>query len=192
MNEFVRCSSLLQGCRSQGAGVGGLGLVPDSYPYFNQGEDYTHHITEGFICTLSLLISLSITLRSSKFRNQFTIRSKYFDKLCCDERHILILSLLRFSEMTSELMTFNHLRRHSCSLALGTRTGYWKPTRRCTDETPLPLALPDFQTFLRPCTATELQHRMSGFHIHSFTQLEPTTITATQLEFYEVPLGTLS
>ena len=82
MNEFVRCSSLLQGCRSQGAGVGGLGLVPDSYPYFNQGEDYTHHITEGFICTLSLLISLSITLRSSKFRNQFTISSKYFDMVC--------------------------------------------------------------------------------------------------------------
>ena len=52
----------------------------------------------------------------------------------------------------------------------------------------LPLALPDFQTFLRSCT--ELQHRMSGFHIHSFTQLEPTI--ATQLEFYEVPLGTLS
>ena len=30
----------------------------------------------GFICTFSLLISLSITLRTSKFRNQFTISSK--------------------------------------------------------------------------------------------------------------------
>jgi hypothetical protein len=31
---------------------------------------------------------------------------------------------LRFSEMTSELITFNHLRCHSSSTALGTRTGY--------------------------------------------------------------------
>ena len=30
----------------------------------------------------SLLISLSITLRTSKFRNQFTISSKYFDMAC--------------------------------------------------------------------------------------------------------------
>ena len=39
--------------------------------------------------------------------------------------------------MTSELITFTHLRCHSSSTALGTRTGYWKPTRRGTDETPL-------------------------------------------------------
>ena len=37
--------------------------------------------------------------------------------------------------MTSELITFNYLRCHSSSTALGTRTGYWKPTRRGTDET---------------------------------------------------------
>ena len=36
----------------------------------------------GFICTFSILISLSITLRSSKFRNQFTISSKYFHMAC--------------------------------------------------------------------------------------------------------------
>ena len=36
----------------------------------------------GFICTFSLLISLSITLQTSKFRNQFTISSKYFDMAC--------------------------------------------------------------------------------------------------------------
>ena len=36
----------------------------------------------GFICTFSLLISLSITLRTSKFRNEFTISSKYFDMAC--------------------------------------------------------------------------------------------------------------
>ena len=39
--------------------------------------------------------------------------------------------------MTSELITFNHLRCHSSSTALRTRTGCWKPTRRGTDETPL-------------------------------------------------------
>ena len=38
--------------------------------------------------------------------------------------------------MTSELKTFNHLRCHSSSTALGTKTGYWKPTRRVTNETP--------------------------------------------------------
>ena len=38
--------------------------------------------------------------------------------------------------MTSELITFNHLRCHSSSTALGTRTGYWKRTRRVTDEMP--------------------------------------------------------
>ena len=36
----------------------------------------------GFICTFSLLVSLSITLQTSKFRNQFTISSKYFDMAC--------------------------------------------------------------------------------------------------------------
>ena len=36
----------------------------------------------GFICTFSLLISLSITLWTSKFRNQFTISSIYFDMAC--------------------------------------------------------------------------------------------------------------
>ena len=49
---------------------------------------------------------------------------------------ILVLSLLRFSKMTYELITFNHLRHHSSSTALGTRTSYWKPTRRGTDENP--------------------------------------------------------
>jgi hypothetical protein len=36
----------------------------------------------GFICTFSLLISLSITLQTRKFRNQFKISSKYFDMAC--------------------------------------------------------------------------------------------------------------
>ena len=52
-----------------------------------------------------------------------------------NERPILVQSLLRFSEMASELITFNliDLRCHSSSTRLGTRTGYW---RRGTDETP--------------------------------------------------------
>ena len=36
----------------------------------------------GFICTFSLSIALSITLQTSKFRNQFTISSNYFDMAC--------------------------------------------------------------------------------------------------------------
>ena len=54
-----------------------------------------------------------------------------------NERPILVLYLLRFSEMTYELIIFNHLRCHSSSPALGTRTGYRKPTWRGTGETPL-------------------------------------------------------
>ena len=38
--------------------------------------------------------------------------------------------------MTSELITFYHLRCRFSSTALGTRTGYLKPTWRGTDETP--------------------------------------------------------
>ena len=52
------------------------------------------------------------------------------------ERPILVLSLLMFSQMISELITFNHLRCQSSSTVLGTRTGYWKPTQKGTDETP--------------------------------------------------------
>ena len=58
-----------------------------------------------FICTFSLLIFLSITsLQTSKFRNQFTISSKYFDVVCYLklERPILFLSLLGYSEMLSQ------------------------------------------------------------------------------------------
>ena len=100
MNEFVRCSSLLQDCRSQGAGGRGGRRVAGSWfwlislPLFQPG---------GSLCP-------------SYYRLPFRI----------------------------------------------------------------------FRTSYGPV----LQHRMSGFHIHSFTQLEPTTVT--QLEFYEVPLGTLS
>ena len=91
----------------------------------------------GFIFTFSLLISLSIILQTSKFMNQFTISWKYFDMACrvLPKTRDLFLSLLRFSEMTSKLIIFNHLRCHSSSTALRTRSGYWKPTQRCTDET---------------------------------------------------------
>ena len=39
----------------------------------------TRRIMRGFICTFSLSISLSITLWTSEFRNQFTICSTYLD-----------------------------------------------------------------------------------------------------------------
>ena len=42
------------------------------------------------ICTFFLLISLSITLQTSKFRSQFTISSKYFDMKGV---HVLLVSL---------------------------------------------------------------------------------------------------
>ena len=37
---------------------------------------------------------------------------------------------------STELIKFNYLRCHSSSTALGTRTGYWKPTGRGTYDTP--------------------------------------------------------
>ena len=73
----------------------------------------------------------------SSVNNQFKIF--WYGVILKNERPILVLSLLRFSKMTSELITFNHLRCHSSSTALGTRTGYWKPTQRDTDETSLSL-----------------------------------------------------
>ena len=43
--------------------------------------------TKGaFICTFSLLISISIPLWTSKFWNRFTISSKYFDMACYIKR----------------------------------------------------------------------------------------------------------
>ena len=39
-------------------------------------------VQESFICTFSLLISLSVILRTGKFMNQFTISSKYLDMVC--------------------------------------------------------------------------------------------------------------
>ena len=65
--------------------------------------------------------------------------------------------LLRFIKMTSELITFNHLRCHSSSTALGTRTGYWKLTRRGTDEIRLSL----FAT--TPVVVARLHHSLSLF-----------------------------
>ena len=60
----------------------------------------------GFICTFSLSISLSITLQTSKFRNQYTISSKDLDmvRYLKQERHLLLVSLLSYSKMTSELI----------------------------------------------------------------------------------------
>ena len=103
----------------------------------NSSSQQTFILTEG-TWTFSLLFFLSITMQTSEFRNPFTISSEYFDMVCYCERPILVLSLLRFSQMTSELITFNHLRCHSSSTALGTRTSYWQPTQRGIDEPPTP------------------------------------------------------
>ena len=51
-------------------------------------------------------------------------------------RDLLWSYLFWGSAKTSEMITFNHLRCHSNSTALGTRTGYWTPTQRGTEETP--------------------------------------------------------
>ena len=106
---------------------------------------------EGFICTSPSW--LSVTSSSSQCcwtrMTSQTIECYQFwchfaesQKMACylKQETYLVLSVLRFSEMTSELITFNHLRCHSRSTALGARTGYWKPTRRGTDETPQTIA----------------------------------------------------
>ena len=66
-----------------------------------------------------------------------SVQNILIGRVTSNKRPILVLSLLRFSKMTSELITFNYLRCHSGSTALETRTGYWKSTQRGTDETPL-------------------------------------------------------
>ena len=65
-----------------------------------------------------------------------------------NERPILVLSLLRFSKMTSEQITFNHLRCHSSPTELGIRTGYWRPTWRGTDHPPTSVYVESFLKFI--------------------------------------------
>ena len=61
------------------------------FPNFSKGQIFTgcnydtlyrHPAEVCFICTFSLLISLSITLQTSEFKNKFTISSNYFDMAC--------------------------------------------------------------------------------------------------------------
>ena len=99
---------------------------------WNQVVSSTDVTKGGFICTFSLLIFLSITLQTSKFRNQFKIFWYGVLPIMRD----LFWSYLFWGSAKWQLITFNHLRCHSSSRALGTRTGYWKPTQRGTDETP--------------------------------------------------------
>ena len=87
--------SLLLGTLSVGSSWGQLMLlfkkmvVVAKIPYLSTPEPihnvqfnmrYPLHtkLLEGFICTFSLSISISITLRTSKFRNQFTNQLKIF------------------------------------------------------------------------------------------------------------------
>ena len=92
-----------------------------------------------FICTFSLLIFLSIVLQTSKFRIQFTISSKYFNMACYLKWETcsgpISFEVQRYDIWTDKIQSF---RCHSSSTTLGTRTGYWKPTRRGINETPLP------------------------------------------------------
>ena len=76
---------------------------------------------------------LHFKLVCSGIRSQ-SVQNILICRVIKNERPILVLFLLRFSEMTSELITFNCLRYHSSSRALGTRTGYWKLTQRGTDR----------------------------------------------------------
>ena len=77
-------------------------------------------------------------------------------------RLTLVLSLLRFSEMTSELIAFNHLTCCSSSTALGTRTGCWKPTRRGTDEMP-PYTIDQFALHWASISYQDMQREQSIF-----------------------------
>ena len=81
------------------------------------------------------MISLSIALWTSKFRNQFTISSKYFDMACYLKREAFS-GLISFEVQRNDIWTDNIQSFETT--ALGTRTGYWKPTQRGTDEPPPP------------------------------------------------------
>ena len=116
------------------------------YPLFPSLEDSFISIVRpydgelkkgGFHLYLFPFIFLSITLQTSKFRNQFTISSKYFD-MACYKKWATYSGPISFEVQKNDIWTtFNHLRCLSSSTTLGTRTGYWKPTRRGTDEIPL-------------------------------------------------------
>ena len=62
-------------------------------------------------------------LRTSKFRNQFTISSKYFDMACYLKRENYS-GPISFEVQQNDINDINHLRCHPSSTALGTRTGY--------------------------------------------------------------------
>ena len=68
----------------------------------------------GFICTSPAFINMFylwmtrigwLSLANDYSENHFSISSNYFNML--NKRHLLVLSLLRSSQMTSELITFN-------------------------------------------------------------------------------------
>ena len=61
--------------------ITGLLLILSTFKVQQELHWFPVETLGGFICSFSLL-SLSITLRTSKFRNQFTISLKYFDMAC--------------------------------------------------------------------------------------------------------------
>ena len=73
------------------------------------------HVRLGhFICTFSLLISLSFTLANDYFKNLFTITWKYFDMVC------YWIYEPSFASISFEVLR-NHVSCHPSSTALGTR-----------------------------------------------------------------------
>ena len=60
-------------------------------------------IMDGFICTFSLLISLSFTFQSSSGIISQSFQNILIWCVTWNERHLLVLSLLRYSKLTPEL-----------------------------------------------------------------------------------------
>ena len=99
----------------------------------------------GFNCTFSLLISLSITLQTCKFRNQFTISSKCFELVSSD---VILLNLKRIRTKIGLLLkVLPHIKIFwtDCELIPEVTSSQcnWKENRKGkgTDETPLGLLL---------------------------------------------------
>ena len=104
-----------------------LSLLLLWFPNFSKGQIFTgcnydtlyrHPAEVGFICTFSLLIYPSITLRSSKFRNRFIISSKYFHMVFYLKWETYS-GPFSFEVQGNDIWTdkFNHLRCHSNSTA---------------------------------------------------------------------------
>ena len=71
----------------------------------------------------TLLLSYVVPVKSKVEISQNSVAFSEYMNFTENMSLLLLLSLLRYSEMTSELITFYHLSCHSSSRALGTTTG---------------------------------------------------------------------